>query len=304
MVDLNALIGEELDRVMDGFMNEGLGRREYAEMEIRSRAWIADLHDTFSESTIKTVSYESFMYVERRDLWVDYLNRQTGKKTRLQVLDVLESWKKPFWLMAEVVDQKGRVIYLLDGLSEQTYTIDGDESPMKGDWLFGVVMPDFRDGQQSLRGTNGLIFIPKRRKALIKALMEELKAFNGDVLSLYRLFAEFDQGNGFTTFEQEVVKLVSGYLQEFGVKGNGMMKLVQAFLLNVSGNAKKSGAVAAGLVQAALDYGLIKPSEMSQKELVAYFGVSITTMTKYREMVGDFIAHSLKRMESKTTQAK
>lgn len=297
MVDLQMIIGEELDRVMGGFIKEGLGRREYAEMENRIRLWSSALGDTFSEATIKTVSFETYMYIERKDLWIEYLNRQVVKNHRLQVLEVLKSWKNPFWLMGEVVDQKGKVFYLQDGLSNQFYTIDGEESPMKGDWLFGVVMPDFRDGQQSLYGTNSLIFIPKRRKALINALLENLKMFEGDILSLYRLFDEFDEGNGFSSFEQEVLQLVIGYLKEFKMKENGMMRLVQAFLFNVDGKAKKSGAVAAGLVQAALDNGILQSTEMTQKELVAYFGVSVSTMTKYRERVGEYIALSLRNSE-------
>ena len=297
IVDLHAVIGEELDRVMSGFIKEGLGRKEYADMENRIRLWSSALGNTFSEATIKTVAFETYMYTERRDLWIEYLNRQIAKTHRLQVLEVLKSWKNPFWLMGKVVDQTGKVFYLQDGLSNQLYTIAGEESPMKGDWLFGVVMPDFRDGQQNLYGTNSLIFIPKRRKALIGALLENLKTFKGDVLSLYRLFDEFDEGNGFTTFEQEVLQLVSGYLQEFEMKENGMMRLVQAFLFNVNGNAKKSGAVAAGLVQAALDNGILQSKEMTQKELVAYFGVSVSTMTKYREKVGEFISLSIKNSE-------
>ena len=297
MVDMSAVIGDELDRVMAGFANEGLGRREYGEMEIRFRTWTSVLRDTFDLAMIETLALETYMYVDRKDLWADYLNRQLSKHHRVQVQDVLKSWQEPFWLMGEVVDQKGDDLYLRDGLTGQMYIIDSEESPFKGDWLFGLVMPDSRDGNQRLQGTSGLLFIPKNRSEFVHKLLEELKSFDGDSLALYCLFSEVNHDLQFTPFEEEVVQLVKGYLKSFALDEDTMVPMVRAFLLYVKVNAKKAGAVAAGLVQAAYDFGIIGTNKVTQKELVAYFKVSPGTMNKYRDMVGDFIVRAIKEDE-------
>ena len=297
VADIKTLVDEELGRVMAGFAREGLGRREYGEIETRFRTWISALRDTLDAATIETVAFETYVYVERKDLWVEYLNREMGKNHREQVKEVLQSWKNPFWLMGEVIDRKDGFIYLKDGLSGGTYMISGQETPMIGDCLFGVVLPDFRNGSQKLYGTNGLIFIPKRRKSLIAALLDKLKSFDGDVLELYHSFGRFDQGNGFSPFEQDVIKMVKDYVKAFGLTEYAMIQLVHAYLLNNDVRAKKAGAVAAGLIQSAVDFEIISPSKLTQKEMAAYFDVSTSTMAKYREMVGDYISLSIKLAE-------
>lgn len=300
VIDMTAVIDEELERVMEGFANEGLSARDYGVMETRFRNWMSVLRETFEKDLIETLAFETYMYVERKDLWEGFLNRQMGKHHRGQVLDVLQSWKNPFWLIGEVIDRKEKILFLRDGISGHVYTIDSEDASIMGDWLFGVVMPDFRDGGQGLHGTNGLVFIPKRRKELVQTLIKKVKAFDGDALGLYRLFGELKQEDKFTPFEEEVLQLVKGYMRAFDLEPDSMTTLVEAFLLNVEVKAKKPGAVAAGLVQAADDFRINEMSHLTQKQLVEYFEVSVVTMNKYRDMAGDFISTTLKAADERT----
>jgi TolA-binding protein len=300
VIDMTAVIDEELERVIEGYANDGLGPREYGAMETRFRNWMSVLRDTFDKDLIETLAFETYMYVERKDLWVEYLSRQMGKHHRGQVLDVLQSWKNPFWLMGEVIDRKEKILYLRDGVSGDVYTIDSEETPIRGDWLFGVVMPDFRDGDQGLQDTSGLLFIPKRRKEMVQALIQKLKAFDGDALGMYRLFGELKQEDMFSPFEEEVLRLVTEYMKAFDLEADAMIMMTEAFLLNVEVKAKKPGAVAAGLVQAAEDFRINEMSYLTQKQLVEYFEVSIGTMNKYRDIASDFIITTLKAADERS----
>jgi len=286
---MRALINEDLERVMRGFSIEDLGQRDYATLETRVRTWTPALRGAFETGFIETLVYESYLYIERKEFWVDYLSRQMSKKHRSQVLDVLKSWKNPMWLLAEVVDQKEKVVYLHDELSSQEYTIDSEKTAFIGDWLFGIAIPDFRNGTQMLQGTECLLYIPKNRKDLFQALLSKLKTFDGDVLGLYSLLSELREKKGLSTFEQDVLTLVKGYFKTYNLSEGEMIKLGRYYLINTQVNAKKPGAVAAGLIQSFYDLGFISTSLVSQKELVGYFDVSIGTMNKYRNSINDFI---------------
>ena len=75
VVDISTVIDEELDRILNGFVNEGLGPREYGEIESRLRKWNSELRDVFEPELIDALATETYFYMDRVDVWQSYLKK-------------------------------------------------------------------------------------------------------------------------------------------------------------------------------------------------------------------------------------
>ncbi|AQQ54038.1 hypothetical protein [Planococcus lenghuensis] len=142
------------------------------------------------------------------------------------------------------------------------------------------------------------MFIPPNQKKLMEAIKERLQSFDGDVLSLYKLFGEFEGELEFSAFEQDVLAAVDRYLTEHGLERDTMMRIAQLFLLKEPVNARKAEAVAAGLIAGATENAVFGDRDVTQKEIGEYFDVTGGTLAKYRDMVADFIAERVSQVVS------
>lgn len=294
VVDLASVIDEDLDRILRSFVEEGLGPREYSEMDARIRKWNAALREVFESDLIQALAMETYFYLERLPLWTNYLKRHVTKHTRKQVVDVLKGWEKPFLLLGEVTDQQGSRLLVRDSVNGSVYELPGEEStPMIGEWLFGIVMPDCRLGERGLAGTNGIVFIPKSKSALVGQLLEKMKSSKRDYLDMYQSFNQVNHAIDFSPFQQQVMDLTKQYLDDHGYDDEMVLKMLSVFLMENEIKAKKPEAVAAGAIQVSSDLNFMGPMPIPQKQVAKYFGVSPATVAKYREQVGDFLVEAV-----------
>ena len=287
--DIDELIDEELERVMQGAINEGIGHREHEEISGRIELWQNELEGLFDEDLIETLAFETYMYIEKQELWRRFLIRQVNKTERPQVKEVLMAWQRPFIVLGAVQHVTDDRLYLEDELSGKKFSIDAQGYRGTGGWLFGIVFPDPRRGDNDLQGTGGLVFIPENQRTLMEQIRAKLQDFDGGMLALYKLFGEFEQAIEFSPFEEEVIEAVKRYLDDHNLESETMMNIVQLFLLKEEVNARKPGAIAAGLIAGATEHAVFGAREVTQKEIGEYFSVSSGTLAKYREMVWDFI---------------
>lgn len=293
VVDITAVVEEELVRIHIGFLEEGFDRREYNELEMRSRKWNSVIQDALKDEIIEEVSMGTYVYLERVDLWKDFLKKQMNKQKRQQVIDVLTSWQDPILLLGEVTEIKDGQFIIRDETGDKMYVLPSHQTQSRaGDRLFGIVFPDPRFGENGISGTSTIIFIPEDRMKLIQHLREALMKSERDYLEIYKLFGSFDHALNFTPFQQEVINLTKGYLNEYGFEEEVVIPLLSAFLLKNEVKAKKASAVAAGVISLSYDFNLIGPPS-TQKEVAAYFNVSPVTLAKYRDQVGDFMVETI-----------
>ncbi len=294
VVGITAVIDEELGRILFGFFDEGFAPREYNELDVRSRKWNSEIRDILEPELIEEVSMGTYIYLERVDLWRNYLKKQMTKQRRQQVLDVLTAWQYPFLLLGEVMEIKDDQFIIRNEINDKVYVIPrGQTKSQTGDRLFGIVMPDPRFGENGIFGTSTVLFIPGKQEKLIQQLREELMTSNMDYLSIYRLLGSLNHAFIFTPFQQEVIDLTEGYLKRYGFEEHIVIPLLSGFLLKNEVNAKKPSAVAAGVIQLSYDANLIGPPSSTQKEVASYFNVSSATLAKYRDQAGDFMLETI-----------
>jgi len=298
---MNVMIDEELDLIIAGFAEEGLSPREYGVMDSRLRNWTSALRDIFEPQLIEVLAMDTYIYFENGDLWTNYIKKQIGKQRRSKIKEVLNEWQHPFLLLGKIVTQTGHSVTLRDEITGETHTINGDpaeEESHVGKWLFGIVLPDSRSGPKGLIGTDGLIFIPEFDSYLVDQLIQKLKSSEQNYLDMYQLFVKERNNVDFTPFQQEVLELATQFLTQYQFKQDMVMNILTAFLIEQTVKAKKASAVAAGAIQVAIDFGLIEPTRITQKEIAAHFNVSSTTLVKYRDQMTEFVVKKFAQLES------
>lgn len=302
VINLSAVIEEELERILEGFLESGLEPREYGEMDLRIRKWKSELRDVFESELIDELAMDTYFYMERVDLWTSYLKKQVKKQRRKQIIDVLTSWQHPFLLLGQVTEELDNRLIIKEELSEKEYVLPGHVAEThKGEWMFGIVMPDPRHGESGLSATSGIVFIPGDRTGLVQQLSERMKSSKMDYLNTYRLFGQIENLITFPPFQQQVLDLTKQYLVEHEYEEEIVMQLVSTFLLDNEVNAKKPGAVAAGAIQVSSDFQLLGPTFTTLKEIGAYFNVSSATVSKYRDKIGDFMLDTISKLEEEDT---
>ncbi len=290
VVELSSVIDGELNQILNGFVENGLGHREYGEMDVRIRKWHSELRDLFEPELIDVLAADSYYYIDRIELWTNYLKKHISKQRRSQVVEVLTAWQQPFLLFGQITQELENELIVKDDLKDISYSIPGEISESRiGDWMLGFVLPDPRHGEFGIAGTDGILFIPQDSKGLIKRILEVMKSPDMDVLDIYRLFGQLEHLFDFSPFQQQVVDMTKQYLDDHKLEEQLVLPMLSAFLLKNEVKAKKPGAVAAGMIQVAYDFHLLGRISSTLKELGAYFNVSSATVSKYREQVGDFM---------------
>jgi hypothetical protein len=300
---LSSVIDGELARISNGFIENGLSPREYGELDIRTRQWHSELRDLFEEELIDVLALDSYYYLDRNELWTNYLKKQISKQPRKQVIDVLTSWQQPFLLFGKITQELENELIVKDDLRDISYSIPGKVTESHiGEWMLGIVLPDGRHGDFGLAGTDGILFIPDDSTGLVGQIRAIMKSPDMDVLDIYRLFGQMEHVFDFTPFQQQVVDLTQQYLADHSYEEQIVLPMLSAFLLKNEVKAKKPSAVAAGMIQVAHDFQLIGSSYSTLKEIGAYFNVSSATVSKYREQVGDFMMDTMAKLDMEDSE--
>ncbi|HSJ39403.1 MAG TPA: SEC-C metal-binding domain-containing protein [Planococcus sp. (in: firmicutes)] len=294
-VDLQQVIDAELDGIIMGFAEAGLEPKELNHLNQLLSKWNSALSTGFGKQTIELLAFEAFVFHDRADIWRDYIEQKMKTQKRQRVLDVLALWKEPFYLLAEILEVGSDALQVRENVSGEIRLLEkvGGEKP--GESVFGIVMESLRDGKSVLKPMQGLITIPEFDQELIKKLTARLKDGFSDSLELYELFAEASPDLGLTPFQQDVMALVAEFIDQYGLNGEVIEGIAFTFLKEVPLNARKPEGVAAGILQAACDFGLFEENFMTQNVIAEKLKTSTGTLSKYADMVGEFVIERIEK---------
>lgn len=312
--DITTLVSEEIDRIVEGFVKESFHTANYHDLEKRNHFWQETLHHAFTNKLIDTIAMETYIYIDSPELWQNYINKQLTILNRQQVKDIIQSWLKPVFMLAKVDSQSPEVIALTDIVTNKSYVMNGTPAKtFSGSWLFGIFMPDARKGENGLTATSSVVFIPDEKEHIVEALRLKLQNGYSDSLDLYKTFIESKteeiptvaieddqvksevaattEATQLAPFTVEVLELVSKYANNYQLDVSEFIQLLTNFLENATVKAKKAETVAAGAVLAGQANGHIPEGGVSKvKDVAAYFEVSASSISKYRDQISEFLA--------------
>lgn len=297
-VDLQQVIDAELEAVMIGFAEQGLEPKEFHQLTQRFTKWQAVLSNIFAKDMIEAIAFESYVFHDRVDIWKGYIARQKKTQKRQRVLDVLKLWEEPFYMLVEVQDIDNGILQLRDKVTGDIHQMVNTGGAKPGEWLFGVFLRTLRDGKPAMQPAEGLITIPDFQQTLIEEVAARLKGGVNDPLDLYRPFTESIPELELTPFQQEVMELIKGFTDDYSLDNETIEGIAFAFLKEVAVKARKSEGVAAGILQAASDFGLFEGVYVPQQLIAEELGTTVGTLSKYRDMVREFVMERVDKDDS------
>lgn len=296
VVDLQEVISSELERIMEGFVEEGVGPADYFELEQRIRKWEHVLSGTFDKDLLEMAAFESYLFIDHPDGWKNYLIRQKKHQKRQRILDILMSWEEPFFLLGEIKGSENERLIIHNAVTNEQYLFPDNGQAKPGEWVFGIVMRNPAQDKAELQPTSSVIFIPKHQEAVAEELQSKLENGVSDSLELYKTFAEKSENPSLPEFETRVLEQIERFIKEFGLDGTLHGNMAFAFLMEVPLAARKPEGVAAGILQAINDLGLFGNLYVTQKNLAAYFGTSVASLSKYRELAENYLIDKIQGM--------
>lgn len=318
--DITTIVSEEIDRIVEGFVKETFHSANYHELEKRNNLWQNTLHHAFTDKLLDTIAMETYIYIDHPEFWQNYIKKQITKQMRQQVKDILQSWLQPVFMLASVDSQSPELIAITDIVTNKSYVMNGTPAKtFSGKWLFGIFMPDARKGENGLTATSSVVFLPSEKENIVEALRLKLQNGYVDSMDLYKAFLEgTDESNSskvsdktteptkevkdeiattkeasteMAPFTIEVLEFVSKYVNEYKLDAAQFLESLTSFLENTAIKAKKAETVAAGAVLAGQANSSISEGGLTKvKDVAAYFGVSASSISKYRDQVIEFLA--------------
>lgn len=322
--DISKLVNDELNRLETKFYQQINPASNY-KMNQRYQQLLGELSTIFPDFLINAINIETSVYIEDPTEWQQFITAESETTMRSQVKEVIENWKNPRFILAHVEGTDEKYITLLDEVNGQTYKIlNTADGSVPGEWIFGIAMPDSRHGENGLIVKSSSLFIPKNDEKLKTALLELLKAGVTDSYELYKVFVNANQvmaeaetaetevttevpavevkenakteakapvkAETETSYNDEVMALVTKYLNEYNLTADAFVAKLQDFLTTEDVKAKKPETLAASAILAGQATDDISEGGLSKvKDVAEYYEVSSSSLSKYRKQITEFL---------------
>lgn len=288
---------EEVLKVNEEFQAKGLRPKTIIGIEERINRWLDELRGVFPDTFIEQAAFDTYAFLDHPEDWRAFLDRQLKRNPRREVAEVLQAWQHPFLLLAKAVRSEDGRLFAKDEGSGRIYEAVDERAELDGQWLLGVALPYPPAGDQAVLFRYGTMYLKADTPpSFIEALKDDMPS--QDLLRLLKLLMRLNlewNESELPPFAREVLEKVDRFMGPYSEE-SGISELTKELLQRVEINAKKPEAVAAGIIQAAVDIGIVQQL-LNQKQLAAAFGVSVMTMLKYRDLTADFIVSRMEEAE-------
>lgn len=307
-VSSEQLLEEELQGVLQKYFENPMESiSDIDELERYESEWNRKLKRVISHETIQELVLKYFLFIARRDLWKRYLLKIQNRQIRPSAKDVLTTWQNPFVLFGTVTTVGVDSFEVAEILGHDTYTLAREKAVdvREGELVFGIVLSDrrtFADGVFLLSVQTIATEVSAMIREHIVTMAKESEHttsydfFKAHMLDVYAIIyggesIEDDFDIEELNEHKEVLFLVEKELQTRKVSKENIhaVKMFgEAYLVKEMPNFRKPAVVAAAIVTAAVEFGILPFfTGMSKKEIAQIFGVSVPAMKNHIEALED-----------------
>lgn len=317
--NVQQLITDELNRIERSFIQE-VNPAANPQINQRYQKFFAELGKVFPDFLINAINIETFVYIDEAAHWQEYIAKEAESNMRSQVKEIIENWQNPRFILAHVESYDAQQITILDLVNNETYQIAGTaEGNTPGEWIFGIALPDSRQGENGLLVKSSSLFIPKTDEPAKDEILTLLKSGVTDSFELYKTFAhsalatpegeeeipvaaetakveeapvvkEAQPASEELSYNDEVIAAVNKYVAEFNLDATTFLTKLNDFLSTEAVKAKKPETVAASAILAAQATNNLPEGGLSKvKDVAEYYEVSSSSLAKYRKQITEFL---------------
>ena len=291
-VNVESLFNEEIESTLQTFYSVYPERKDIREYIELVQKWSPAMNGKLQRELIEAVVLDEFFFHERPDIWTSYLKRQMKRTVRPQTVALFEQWQSPEIFIGMVEAVEDRYFKAVHTLTNEAVMIRRENSnPIpEGMHVFAFLLPDGSNKENHKLAVSTLIFFPAEHSKVFENFAKTFASQNEDARTFLKenhlalwtsLVAGGYAGEGFTTFEQDVLEQTKSFLAEHNINSESLMATLEDYLIEQQPKARKAAAIAAGTIRFGQERGLFDGKAFTVKEISESFGVSASSLNKY-----------------------
>lgn len=311
-VSVNDLINDELFKVRQLFFSENPNKEQLADFRKLQQEWQPRLMESMAENDAQAFVIENFLFMQKPELWQEFLVKQTELAQRPSTKEVLEGWKDVKVFVGQYVKGDAESAQLKDAFTGETYKM-ADQPPTDmedGQGLLAILLPDARVGDKGVLFLNGYLTVVGEFEPFfkqLKAAMDEAGATDGakyvsdNYLAVVESIVKYSTGTVDESIElslehQSVMDELKKHTDEADFDEEtleNVTTILNSYLASQQPTVQKPEALVAGYWRFLQDHELIEGPMLAPKALSEKFGVSSSTILKRSKEFGSYFEELL-----------
>lgn len=311
-VSINDLVNEELFKVRQQFFSENPNQEQLPAFRQLQQEWQPRLMESMVENDAQAFVIENFLFMQKPELWEDFLMKQIELAQRPTTKEVLQNWKDVRVFLGQYIQGNEESAQFKDAFTGELYQMT-DQPPTDmedGQGLLAILLPDARIGENGALFLNGYLTVVGEFAPFFEQLKAAMDTANASDGSQYIT-------DNYLTVVEHIVKYSTGTVEESielspeyesvmaGLRSHiaqaefdketvdNVTSILNSYLVSQQPTVQKPEALVAGYWRFLQDHELIDGPMLAPKDLSEKFGVSSSTILKRSKEFGAYFEELL-----------
>ena len=298
---IDNLAENEIDGLVDGYFRSVFQTPDMiSDFENYQRIWSKSLADVEKPDSWENVMFETYIFLERENLWNRYLMKMLNGPIHTRTRTILEGWQEPILVLARLTEISGDLVSMEQVLEHGTYEFrkKPDMNLRAGSYVFGFALPDERVAERGVEFISGFDYVwsedgqlTEEAEALAEAsgLSDSREFYRKHVVDLYKIVLKWASVPVSARLSPEQREACDLLLKELGAIDANPITLEFAERIYVSyyvakaPNVRKYEGVAAAVFLLLYEMLMLDDVYFTQADIAKMFGVSVSSMKKHMD---------------------
>ncbi|HSP23115.1 MAG TPA: SEC-C metal-binding domain-containing protein [Planococcus sp. (in: firmicutes)] len=311
-VSINDMVNDELFKVRQQFFSDNPNQEQLPAFRELQQQWQPRLMQSMAENDAQAFVIENFLFMQKPELWEDFLTKQVEAAQRPTTKEVLENWKNVKVFLGQFVAGNETSAQFKDAFTGEVFKMT-DQPPtdmQDNQGLLAILLPDARIGEEGALFLNGYLTVVGEFNPFfegLKAQMASDDATDGpaylrdNYLAVVEMIVKYSTGSvdesvDLSPEHQSVLDELNKHVEaaDFDAETvDNVTSILNSYLVSQQPTVQKPEALVAGYWRFLQDHELIKGPMLAPKDLSEKFGVSSSTILKRSKEFGAYFEELL-----------
>lgn len=313
-VSINDLVNEELFKVRQQFFSENPNQEQLPAFRELQQQWQPRLMQSMAENDAQAFVIENFLFMQKPELWEDFLNKQVEAAQRPTTKEVLENWKNVKVFLGQFVAGNETSAQFKDAFTGEVFKMT-DQPPtdmQDNQGLLAILLPDARIGEEGALFLNGYLTVVGEFNPFFEGLKAQMASDNAtdgpaylrdNYLAVVEKIVQYSTGAVDESLElspehQSVMDELNKHIEQADFDAetvDNVTSILNSYLVSQQPTVQKPEALVAGYWRFLQDHELIKGPMLAPKDLSEKFSVSSSTILKRSKEFGSYFEELLSK---------
>lgn len=311
-VSINDMVNDELFKVRQQFFSDNPNQEQLPAFRELQQQWQPRLMQSMAENDAQAFVIENFLFMQKPELWADFLTKQVEAAQRPTTKEVLENWKNVKVFLGQFVAGNETSAQFKDAFTGEVFKMT-DQPPtdmQDNQGLLAILLPDARIGEEGALFLNGYLTVVGEFTPFFEGLKAQMASENAtdgpaylhdNYLAVVEMIVKYSTGSVDESLElspehQSVINELNKHIDgaDFDAETvDNVTSILNSYLVSQQPTVQKPEALVAGYWRFLQDHELIKGPMLAPKDLSEKFGVSSSTILKRSKEFGSYFEELL-----------